>query len=123
VHRHERRCAAAHERSASTSNRNFEGRQGKDSRTHLVSPVMAAAAAIAGHFVDVRDLNNVVPWNESERTMSTVKNPKEKKRLSLERDCRNVYGENPAASRKGIAKGKQRQHQNERRGAAQALAY
>ena len=43
------------ERSASTSNRNFEGRQGKDSRTHLVSPVMAAAAAIAGHFVDVRD--------------------------------------------------------------------
>jgi homoaconitase/3-isopropylmalate dehydratase large subunit len=46
-----------HERSASTSNRNFEGRQGKDSRTHLVSPVMAAAAAIAGHFVDVRDLD------------------------------------------------------------------
>ena len=46
-----------HERSASTSNRNFEGRQGKDSRTHLVSPLMAAAAAIAGHFVDVRDLN------------------------------------------------------------------
>jgi 3-isopropylmalate/(R)-2-methylmalate dehydratase large subunit len=44
-----------HERSASTSNRNFEGRQGKDSRTHLVSPVMAAAAAIAGHFVDVRE--------------------------------------------------------------------
>ena len=43
------------ERSASTSNRNFEGRQGRDSRTHLVSPVMAAAAAIAGHFVDVRD--------------------------------------------------------------------
>src|SRR5216110_3225071 len=49
-----------HERSASTSNRNFEGRQGKDSRTHLVSPVMAAAAAIAGHFVDVRELD-VVP--------------------------------------------------------------
>jgi len=43
------------ERAASTSNRNFEGRQGKDSRTHLVSPVMAAAAAIAGHFVDVRE--------------------------------------------------------------------
>ena len=54
--------------------------------------------------------------------MSTVKHPKEKKRLSLERDCRNVYGENPAASRKRIAKGKQRQHQNERRIAAQALA-
>ncbi len=44
------------ERSASTSNRNFEGRQGKGSRTHLVSPLMAAAAAIAGHFVDVREL-------------------------------------------------------------------
>lgn len=54
--------------------------------------------------------------------MSTVKNPKEKKQLSLERDCRNVYGENPAASRKGIAKGKQRQHMNERRSSAQVLA-
>jgi len=43
------------ERCASTSNRNFEGRQGYKGRTHLVSPVMAAAAAIAGHFVDVRD--------------------------------------------------------------------
>ncbi len=42
------------ERSASTSNRNFEGRQGKGGRTHLVSPPMAAAAAIAGHLVDVR---------------------------------------------------------------------
>ncbi|SDE08268.1 3-isopropylmalate dehydratase large subunit [Paraburkholderia lycopersici] len=41
------------ERCASTSNRNFEGRQGQDGRTHLVSPAMAAAAAIAGHFVDV----------------------------------------------------------------------
>ena len=44
------------ERCASTSNRNFEGRQGQGGRTHLVSPAMAAAAAIAGHFVDVRDL-------------------------------------------------------------------
>jgi 3-isopropylmalate/(R)-2-methylmalate dehydratase large subunit len=43
------------ERCASTSNRNFEGRQGFRGRTHLVSPVMAAAAAIAGHFVDVRE--------------------------------------------------------------------
>nr|WP_035851681.1 3-isopropylmalate dehydratase large subunit [Deefgea rivuli] len=43
------------ERCASTSNRNFEGRQGQGGRTHLVSPEMAAAAAIAGHFVDVRD--------------------------------------------------------------------
>ena len=44
------------ERCASTSNRNFEGRQGSGGRTHLVSPAMAAAAAIAGHFVDVRNL-------------------------------------------------------------------
>ena len=42
------------ERCASTSNRNFEGRQGQGGRTHLVSPAMAAAAACAGHFVDVR---------------------------------------------------------------------
>lgn len=43
------------ERCASTSNRNFEGRQGRGGRTHLVSPIMAAAAAIEGHFVDIRD--------------------------------------------------------------------
>ena len=43
------------DRCASTSNRNFEGRQGKGGRTHLVSPAMAAAAAVAGHFVDVRE--------------------------------------------------------------------
>jgi 3-isopropylmalate/(R)-2-methylmalate dehydratase large subunit len=47
---------APKERCASTSNRNFEGRQGQGGRTHLVSPAMAAAAAIAGHFVDVRTL-------------------------------------------------------------------
>ena len=45
------------ERCASTSNRNFEGRQGKGGRTHLVSPQMAAAAAIHGHFVDVRQFS------------------------------------------------------------------
>jgi 3-isopropylmalate/(R)-2-methylmalate dehydratase large subunit len=50
------------ERCASTSNRNFEGRQGRGGRTHLVSPEMAAAAAIAGHFVDVRN------WSEIEAT-------------------------------------------------------
>jgi 3-isopropylmalate/(R)-2-methylmalate dehydratase large subunit len=44
------------ERCASTSNRNFEGRQGAGGRTHLVSPAMAAAAAIEGHFVDIRKL-------------------------------------------------------------------
>ena len=47
---------AAGERCASTSNRNFEGRQGRGGRTHLVSPELAAATAIAGHFVDPRDL-------------------------------------------------------------------
>ncbi|EFM11523.1 3-isopropylmalate dehydratase, large subunit [Paenibacillus curdlanolyticus YK9] len=54
------------ERCASTSNRNFEGRQGRGGRTHLVSPEMAAAAAIAGHFVDVRD------WERSELTGATA---------------------------------------------------
>jgi len=43
------------ERCASTSNRNFEGRQGRGGRTHLMSPAMAAAAAFAGHIADVRD--------------------------------------------------------------------
>jgi 3-isopropylmalate/(R)-2-methylmalate dehydratase large subunit len=47
------------ERCASTSNRNFEGRQGSGGRTHLVSPPMAAAAAIAGHLVDVREFSSV----------------------------------------------------------------
>nr|WP_320011966.1 3-isopropylmalate dehydratase large subunit [uncultured Desulfobulbus sp.] len=47
---------AAGERCASTSNRNFEGRQGQGGRTHLVSPAMAAAAAVHGHFVDVREM-------------------------------------------------------------------
>ncbi|MBM3458512.1 MAG: 3-isopropylmalate dehydratase large subunit, partial [Armatimonadetes bacterium] len=46
------------QRSASTSNRNFQGRQGPGGRTHLVSPEMAAAAAVAGHFVDVRGMGS-----------------------------------------------------------------
>ena len=54
------------ERCASTSNRNFEGRQGRGGRTHLVSPEMAAAAAIAGHFVDVRN------WKEMEIEMAAT---------------------------------------------------
>jgi 3-isopropylmalate/(R)-2-methylmalate dehydratase large subunit len=55
------------ERCASTSNRNFEGRQGRGGRTHLVSPEMAAAAAIAGHFVDIRD------WKVKESAAPEVK--------------------------------------------------
>jgi 3-isopropylmalate/(R)-2-methylmalate dehydratase large subunit len=54
------------ERCASTSNRNFEGRQGTGGRTHLVSPMMAAAAAIEGHFVDVRNWDFKKGVNESE---------------------------------------------------------
>ena len=58
VPRHEPRSACSpRERCASTSNRNFEGRQGRLGRTHLVSPVMAAAAALAGRFVDIRDVH------------------------------------------------------------------
>ncbi len=49
------------ERCAATSNRNFEGRQGKDGRTHLVSAEMAAAAAVAGHFVDIRKWPEILP--------------------------------------------------------------
>ena len=48
----------AGERCASTSNRNFEGRQGVGGRTHLMSPAMAAAAAIAGHMADVREFGD-----------------------------------------------------------------
>jgi 3-isopropylmalate/(R)-2-methylmalate dehydratase large subunit len=44
------------ERCASTSNRNFEGRQGRDGRTHLMSPASAAASAITGHLADVREV-------------------------------------------------------------------
>jgi 3-isopropylmalate/(R)-2-methylmalate dehydratase large subunit len=53
--------AAPGERVASTSNRNFEGRQGRGARSHLVSPQMAAAAAIEGHFVDIREWGSEVP--------------------------------------------------------------
>src|ERR1700744_6054285 len=53
--------------------------------------------------------------------MSTVKNPEEKKQLSLERDRRNTYGENSKSSRKSIARGKQRRHMDERRTADEVL--
>ena len=55
------------ERCASTSNRNFEGRQGRGGRTHLVSPAMAAAAAITGHFTDIRT------WQFNDQTMQEAK--------------------------------------------------
>ncbi len=58
------------ERCASTSNRNFEGRQGRGGRTHLVSPAMAAAAAIAGHFTDVRE------WKFNEHQETGVRSEK-----------------------------------------------
>ena len=58
---HECRQLAPGERCASTSNRNFEGRQGFKGRTHLVSPAMAAAAAIAGDFADVRGFWEIAP--------------------------------------------------------------
>jgi transketolase len=54
--------------------------------------------------------------------MSTIKHPREKKRLSLERDRRNRYGENSKASRKSIQRGKQRRHMDERRAVGEALA-
>ena len=53
--------------------------------------------------------------------MSTIKNPKRKKQLSLERDCRNIFGQNSNASRKNIPKAKQRSHMNERRSVSQLL--
>ncbi len=64
--------AASGERCASTSNRNFEGRQGAGARTHLVSPQMAAAAAVAGHFVDVRDWKYAAPSQTEEPAHATV---------------------------------------------------
>jgi 3-isopropylmalate/(R)-2-methylmalate dehydratase large subunit len=57
--------AAPGERVASTSNRNFEGRQGRGARSHLVSPKMAAAAAIEGHFVDIREWESELSHSES----------------------------------------------------------
>ena len=56
-----------------------------------------------------------------ERDVSKIKNPKQKKRLSLERDRRNIFGENSKSSRKNIARGKQRRQMNERREIAQLL--
>ena len=56
VRRHQRRYRGGGERVASTTNRNFRGRQGKGSRTHLMGPAMAAAAAVTGRITDVRQL-------------------------------------------------------------------
>jgi len=68
-------CLKPEERCASTSNRNFEGRQGFKGRTHLVSPAMAAAAAVAGHFVDVRDLDKTKPPVRKKRRFLYFYNP------------------------------------------------
>ena len=57
------------ERCASTSNRNFDGRQGRGGRTHLVSPEMAAAAAIAGHFTDIRKWRDIAPTLATEQIL------------------------------------------------------
>lgn len=65
------------ERCASTSNRNFEGRQGAQSRTHLMSPAMAAAAGIAGHFVDIREFI----YDESDSPKITIEQEEEDKAL------------------------------------------
>jgi 3-isopropylmalate/(R)-2-methylmalate dehydratase large subunit len=64
--------ASPGERCASTSNRNFEGRQGAGARTHLVSPQMAAAAAVVGHFVDVREWKYNAPSELEEPFHATV---------------------------------------------------
>lgn len=71
------------ERCASTSNRNFEGRQGYMSRTHLVSPAMAAAAAIAGHFIDFRTLTPA-PVTTIEPEITTGKNEPETETAAVE---------------------------------------
>ena len=60
------------ERCASTSNRNFEGRQGMGGRTHLMSPAMAAAAAITGHLVDVRTLGASLTWKASHASRASL---------------------------------------------------
>ncbi len=72
------------ERCASTSNRNFEGRQGRGGRTHLVSPQMAAAAAVAGHFVDIRE------WDREARGRSDGMTRALQERLATAGDRRGV---------------------------------
>jgi 3-isopropylmalate/(R)-2-methylmalate dehydratase large subunit len=57
------------ERCASTSNRNFEGRQGRGGRTHLLSPAMAAAAAVTGHLTDIRKWPSAAKSESAERTV------------------------------------------------------
>ena len=63
------------ERCASTSNRNFEGRQGRGGRTHLVSPQLAAATAIAGHFVDPRELDGMKPFRRVSGPVAVLDRP------------------------------------------------
>jgi 3-isopropylmalate dehydratase len=83
------------ERCASTSNRNFEGRQGAGGRTHLMSPVMAAAAAIGGKLTDVRKLadRNVTPRKASPKPMEVK--PHVDERVETDDDEREIIGDQP----------------------------
>ncbi|KAH8590425.1 3-isopropylmalate dehydratase [Bisporella sp. PMI_857] len=86
------------ERCASTSNRNFEGRQGAGGRTHLMSPVMAAAAAIGGKLTDVRKLieNNVTPRKASPKPMQVK--PHIDERVETDDDERDIIADQPEDS-------------------------
>src|SRR4051812_29492778 len=93
----EPRQAPARRRCASTSNRNFEGRQGAGGRTHLMSPVMAAAAAIVGKLADVRDLadRNPTPRKASPKP---VGEPHVDERVETDDDEREKIGDQPEDS-------------------------
>lgn len=86
---------APKERCASTSNRNFEGRQGAGSRTHLMSPVMAAAAAIVGKLADVRELSNYTGSPHVAASNSPRGKPHVDDRVAEEAHDRDVIGDQP----------------------------
>ncbi|KEY70984.1 hypothetical protein S7711_00821 [Stachybotrys chartarum IBT 7711] len=86
---------APQERCASTSNRNFEGRQGAGSRTHLMSPVMAAAAAIVGKLADVRELSNYTGSPHVAASSSPKGKPQVDDRVAEEAHDRDVIADQP----------------------------
>lgn len=94
------------ERCASTSNRNFEGRQGYGSRTHLVSPAMAAAAAVTGHFIDVNSLEKIVIESVPEKLELPDSEPLIDEAVAQETDSEDASskakqtGKNPSSKRK-----------------------